>query len=162
MNDNMFYHTDWRIDKYSDTRAHAEGRPYEVSEFEGNLLLNEGIAEMLLLTVGGGGTAFSNANAYLGVGDSTTAAAATQTGLQAASNKFYNAMDATYPINPPTGQQLVFRSTFESAEANFAWNEFTVANGNSDAAKNLNRKVSAQGTKSSGQVWILTLTITFS
>jgi len=152
MNEQMFYRTDWRIDKYADAEART---PYEVSEFAGNLLLNEGIAEMLLLTVGGGGTAFSNANAYLGVGDSTTAAAASQTGLQAATNKLYAAMAATFPTDPPTSQQLVFRAVFGSSDANFAWNEFTVANGNSDAAVNLNRRVQAEGTKILGQVWTL-------
>jgi len=37
-----------------------------------------------------------------------------------------------------------------------------VANGNSDSAVNLNRKVSSQGTKISGQIWELTLEITLS
>jgi hypothetical protein len=51
---------------------------------------------------------------------------------------------------------------FSGSEANYAWNEFTVANGNSDSAKNLNRLVSAQGTKTSGQVWQVDVEITLS
>jgi hypothetical protein len=43
------------------------------------------------------GTGWNNANAFLGVGDSSTAEAATQTELQAATNRFYKAMNATFP-----------------------------------------------------------------
>lgn len=131
---------------------------YDVGETEDNLLLNEGITRLLNLLIGGGGVTFANANAYLGVGDSSTAASATQTGLQAATNKLYKVMDATYPSI--SNQTVTWQSTFQSTDANFAWNEFTVANGSSDASENLNRKVSAQGTKASGQVWTLQLAVT--
>jgi hypothetical protein len=56
---------------------------------------------------------------------------------------------------------VTFRSVFDGTEANWDWNEFGVDNGAS-AGKNLNRKVSAQGTKASGQTWTLKLDITFS
>lgn len=134
---------------------------YKGREFAGyNLLLNEGINALWTLVAGGSETAFNNANAELGVGDSTTAAAATQTDLQAASNKLFKAMDASYPTYG-TSQKITFRSTFGSSEANFAWQEFSARNGNS-ANKNLNRLVSNQGTKTSGQSWQLTLEITLS
>ena len=123
--------------------------------------MNEGITDFLSLLAGTGGTAFSNANAKLGVGDSSTAAAATQTALQAVTNKLYKAMEAGYPM--VVNQSITFRVVFGSAEANFAWEEFSVMNGADEAtAKNLNRKVSAQGTKAAGQTWQLDLTITFS
>ncbi|OGP19504.1 MAG: hypothetical protein A2054_01345 [Deltaproteobacteria bacterium GWA2_55_10] len=150
----------WILRKYADDAAFTKESPYEVIEIEGNLLLNEGITALLNLLTGAAETAFSNANAYIGVGDSSTAAAASQTGLQASTNKLYKAVSASYPSI--SGQTVTFRAEFVSAEANFAWNEFTVANGNSDAADNLNRKVSSQGTKASGQVWTLDLAITFS
>lgn len=151
----------WTIRKYADDQAYQADQPYEVSEFEGNLLLNEGIAEMLDLLIGAGTpTNFGNANAYLGVGDSSTAEAATQTGLQAATNKLYKAVEAAYPSR--TNQTVTWRAVFGSTDANFAWNEFTVTNGNSDSADNLNRKVSAQGTKASGQTWTLDLSLTLS
>lgn len=146
----------WKINKFDEN-----GKFIGESRIDGNLLLNEGINLLLSLLAGGAGTDFGNANAYLGVGDSSTAASASQTGLQAATNKLYKAMDASYPTYG-TSQKITFKSTFTSAEANFNWNEFTVANGNSDAAVNLNRKVSAQGTKVSGQTWELTLEITLS
>lgn len=125
-----------------------------------NLLLNEGINAVWTLVAGGSETAYNNANARLGVGDSTTAAAATQTALQAATNTLFKAMDAGYPTFG-TSQQIVFRSTFASADANFSWQEFSCDNGNA-ANKNLNRLVSNQGTKTSGQSWQLTLTVTLS
>jgi hypothetical protein len=81
------------------------------------------------------------------------------TGLLAETNKLYKGMETSYPSI--SGQTVFFRAQFNSSEANFAWNEFTVANGDSDSADNLNRKVSSQGTKSVGDVWILTLWITF-
>jgi hypothetical protein len=68
-------------------------------------------------------------------------------------------MDGGYPTYG-TNQKATWKSTFTALVGNFDWREFTVANGNSDAAKNLNRKVSSQGTKASGQVWELTLEIT--
>jgi len=156
----------WRIEKYLGDFKQAKDipkdlKPYDVVEFAGNVLLNEGINELWTLVCGTGATQFSNAAAYMGVGDSATAADATQTGLQAATNKLYKAMDATYPTYGAS-QKATWRATFGSADANFAWNEITVANGGSDASKNLNRLVQAMGTKASGSTWVATLEITLS
>ena len=134
--------------------------PDEVVERKDNLLLNAGIEALLQLLTATGGTAFSSGNAYIGVGDSTTAATASQTGLQASSNKDYHGMESGYPL--VTGQTVTFRSIWASAEGNFDWNEWTVANGSSDSATNLNRKVAALGTKASGSEWTLTVAITVS
>lgn len=143
----------WRIEKHD-----AAGRLFEVSEFDGNILLNEGITRLLNLLIGAGGTPYSNANARIGVGDGTAAEDATQTGLQG-TNQLYKGMDAGYP--QVSGTTVTFRATFGGAEANFAWQEFSVDNG-AAAAENLNRKVSNQGTKVSGQTWVVTLQITLS
>lgn len=137
---------------------------------EGNLLLNEGIARMLDLLIGAGGTTFANASAYIGVGSSNTAEAATQTELQAAQGagtRFYKAMVASYPQR--TNQTVDWRSDFTGTEANFAWEEWTVSSGASTASgagflvgtTNLNRKVQALGTKAAG-TWTMTASITFS
>lgn len=160
--DYMLFRRLWTIRRWKSEEEYLQGKaPYSVSQFEHNVLLNEGINEMWTILCSSGGTKFDNTNAYLGVGDSNAAESASQTGLQAATNKLYKAMDTGFPTYG-TSQKATWRSTFAGNEANFAWNEFTVANGNSDAAKNLNRKVSAQGTKISGQVWELTLEITSS
>ena len=153
-------HDDYLAGKLPGTILDATGRelPGE-SVFYQNVLLNEGITTLLNLLTGETEVAFSNTNAYLGVGESTTAAAAGQTDLQGAS-KTYKAMEASYPSI--SGQTVTFRSVFGSDDANNAWQEFTVANGSSGAADNLNRKVDDQGTKASGQTWTLDLAITFS
>ncbi len=147
------------VRRFADDEAHRRDQPYKVSEVEGNIGLNEGIAELLDLACGlGTPTAYNNANARVGVGDSTTAEAATQTGLLG-TNTAFKAMDATYPSR--SAQTVSFRGTFGGTEANFAWQEFTVDNG-ATPNKNLVRKVSAQGTKTSGQTWELTIQITMS
>jgi hypothetical protein len=128
-------------------------------KFDGNCLLNEGINELWTLVTGTGATMFNNANANTGVGDSATAEDATQTGLQAATNKLYKAMDTSYPTYG-SSQKAIWRSTFGSTEANFAWQEITVSNTNADTGKNLNRKVQDMGTKAAGSTWIPTLEVT--
>lgn len=158
--DKLHYKTKWTIRRYASDDAFAADQPYDVSEIDGNLLLNEGIGELWDLAIGvGTPTAFNNANARLGVGDSSAAEAATQTDLQAATNKTYKAMSASYPSR--AAQTVTWRAVFASADANYAWAEFTVDNG-ATALKTLNRKVSAQGTKASGQTWTLDLQITLS
>lgn len=154
---------EWRLDKYRGNLPTDKDRelftPYEVRRGKGNLLLNEGIDEMLKLLTGEGGTAYSNANARIGVGNGNAAAAATQTALQGGSTKL-NAMESGYPT-AISSQQVVFRSSFASGEANFAWEEWTVDNG-AAGNKNLNRKVASLGTKVSGTTWVFTVTITLS
>jgi hypothetical protein len=131
--------------------------PAEIEEeIPGNMLLNEGIQLILDLLIGAGGTVASNANAQIGVGDSSSAEAATQTDLQAGANKLFKAMNATYPIR--TNQTMAWQSDFTSGEANFAWNEWSVRN-SSGADKNINRKVQSLGTKASG-TWTLTGQVT--
>lgn len=149
------------LEKWDDEAAMVAGAPPdEVLREDGNLLLNEGITALLNLLTGASETAFNNANSYIGVGDSTTTAAAAQTGLSASSNKTYKAMESGFPSI--SGQTVSFKSIFGSSDANYVWNEWTVASGNSDSSDNLNRKVAALGTKVSGSSWTLTVSITVS
>jgi hypothetical protein len=108
--------------------------------------------------VGDGGiTVLNNANAYLGVGDSTTAFSAAHTDLQAASNKLRVGMDATYPQR--SSNVLTLRSTFTTGQANYAWGEWGIFNASSGSTM-FSRKVEALGTKTSAQSWVLTATVT--
>lgn len=102
-------------------------------------------------------TLFNNANAYLGVGDSSTAFSASQTDLQAATNKLRKAMEATYPTIATN--VVTFRSLFGTSDANWAWNEWGVFNASS-AGVMLSRKVESLGTKANTQSWQLTVDIT--
>lgn len=140
-------------------RLFLERDPYEVLEREGNILVTAGITVLLNLLKGDADTVFSNANAYLGVGDSTTGTNVAQTDLQASSNKLRKAMNATYPVD--SAPTITFQSTFGSSEANFVWNEVATFNAASSGSM-LNRVVQSLGTKSSGSSWSLTETITWS
>lgn len=150
------------------------GAPEECAEIKGNLLLNEGIAQFedltmiaTVLTNQTAANAWGNTNAYIGVGDSSTAEAATQTDLQAGTNHFYKVSNATFPSR--SSQTVTFQSDFTSAEANYAWQEWSVAAGATSASgsgfllgtKNLNRKVASLGTKTTG-TWTLSGQVTFS
>jgi len=135
------------------------GDPEIVEEVAGNLMLNEGIQELWDLAIAAGGTtAYNNANADIGVGDSTTSENATHTDLQAATNKLFKGMNATYPQR--ASQTVSWQSDFLTGEANYAWQEWSVRNGNT-RNKNLNRKVQSLGTKASG-TWTLTAQVTLS
>jgi hypothetical protein len=97
------------------------------------------------------------------VGDSTSAAAATQTDLQAPTNWLRKAMDAGYPQHTDGAgagnATITFRATFQTGEAYFAWNEWGIFNATS-GGRMLNRKVEALGSKTSAASWVLTVTPT--
>lgn len=131
--------------------------PVEVIVEEGNLLTTAGATALMTLLIGGGGSAFNNANSYLGVGDSTTAAAVGQTDLQAATNKLRKAMDAGYPWTYEG--TVTWRATFGTSDANWAWQEWGVFNA-AAAGTMLNRKVTSLGTKTSAATWQLTVSVT--
>ncbi len=156
----------FRLSKYQEDIEPYRGRednfhrlfsPVEVIEGEGNCLLNSGIDEMWNLVTGDSANHFTNAAAQIGVGDSNTAATATQTDLQAATNKTYKGMESGYPTS--TTQKATFKASFGSGDANYAWNEWVVKQ--SSSAVCLNRKVESLGTKSGG-TWTLEVNITLS
>lgn len=154
-------------------------KPFEVVEKEHNLLVIGGASvlwENLIVagssTAGAANGLFNNANAHISVGDSSTAAADTQTELQAATNRVRKPMDATYPQHTDStgtagAKSIVFRSTFATTDANFAWNEWGVFNGPgtggppTTGARMLQRVAGAAllGTKTSAATWVLTVTL---
>ncbi len=184
--DTIQWRAQWRLEKYEipDDLADLAGEeqvaavraagvePFEVIDREGNLLMYGGVSCLWQCLIGNGTatagaalTYFNNAQSAIGVGDSTTAAAATHTNLQAATNKLRKAMDATYPTHTDAttsgAASIVFRSTFATADANWAWQEWGVFNSTTDATgRMLNRKVESLGTKSSSASWQLTVTLT--
>ena len=150
----------WTVRKYHTDEDYANGvEPYETKVVDGNLLLNEGIADMWDLIIGVGGTTWTNAAAMLGVGNSATAAAATDTGLIGAS-KFWQGMESTFPSR--AAQTVTFRGAFATGDANFAWEEYAISNLTDDTSGIcMNRKVQNLGTKVSG-TWTLDLDVTLS
>jgi hypothetical protein len=176
--DGLVWNARWRVDKRlgdwtgEDIDAGLAPDPYESIEREGNLLMYGG-ASCLWQTLLGNGTGtsgnaltyFNNGNAAIGVGDSSTAAAATQTNLQAATNKLRKAMDATYPLHTDAttvgAATATFRSTFGTSDANWAWAEWGTFNSATDGTgRMLNRKVESLGTKTSAASWTFTIQLT--
>lgn len=158
----------WRLEKFHGDNLDTE--PFEVIDGDGNLLMYGGASCIWECLIGNGtsssGTSltyFSNSNAALGVGDSTAAEAATQTDLQAATNKQRKTVDATYPSHTDgtsSGSATVtFKATFGTSDANFHWQEWGVFNATS-GGRMLNRKVTDLGTKTSAASWAFTVTLT--
>lgn len=155
----------WKVEKFLGREADeiAGQVPDEVMVQKGNLLLNDGINLMLKVLTNTHGTLnyYSSGSAYIRVGNSTTAASASQTDLQGAS-KTSKAMDAGYPT--VSAQTATWKSTFGTSDANYAWEEVGVANGSGTpdgtAPRLLNRKVQSFGTKASGSTWTMQLDLT--
>jgi hypothetical protein len=166
--DTIVWRAHAKVEKYDTPDGTPESldelEPYEVVEVDGNLLVIGGASALWQRLIGTSLTAFDNSNAHLGVGDSSTAAADTQTDLVAATNKLRKAMDATYPQHTDStgtagSKTITFRSTFATGDANFTWAEWAVFNA-AAAGRMLNRKVEALGTKTSASTWVLTITLT--
>jgi hypothetical protein len=150
-------------------------RPYETIEVEGNQLLDTspavGVQDLWKNVLGTYTQAVDQTHSGVAVGDSSTAENANQTDLQAATNKWYEDNDASFPaLNGQNG--IDFKSSYVSPNGDFAWNEWgviipgaTTPSAITPAATKpanytlLNRKVQSLGTKSSG-TWTLTGTIT--
>lgn len=133
----------------------------------GNLLANAGINRLGSLLIGGGGQAYDATHTAIGVGDTNTAAAASQTDLSAAvnaANRYVQIVDSTPTFSV---QVLTCVATFATGNGNFAWAEWAIGGNTASAAAAitapmLNRKVAALGTKTSAAAWTFTVTITIS
>lgn len=157
------------VDKYHgqvtpEAIAAGRVRPYETVIGTPQLLTYGGASALWHRLIGGTSvTAFDSANAYLGVGDSNTAASAEDTDLKATTNKLRKGMDATYPQHTDGtvagSASIVFRATFGTEDANFGWEEWGLFNAES-GGRMLNRKVESLGTKTASASWVLTVTLT--
>ena len=151
------------VRKWHDTADFEAGaEPDEVVTAEGNLLLNAGITRLLNLLVAAGGQGYDATHCRVAVGDSSTAASASQTDLQAVTNKYYKLVDSV----TVSGQTVTIVATFGTSDGNFAWLEWGIdvgtASGSTVTAPMLNRKVASLGTKASGSTWTFSVTITIS
>lgn len=156
LHDRTQWRVRWRVDKYRGDWTPLQiiggeaGRPYATLEREDNLLTNAGITAIWTALTGGSITAFSSANARIGVGDSATAEAGTQTDLQASTNKVRLAMDPGYPS--VSGVELTLAATAPAGTATFDWREWAAFNA-AAAGTMLNRKVADSGEKPAGETW---------
>lgn len=119
-------------------------------------MTNNGCLEMIRLLHGiSGAVAYNTAGTYVCIGTGTTAFATTDTKLAA---EVIRKKCTSVAIN---GAVMTIVVQFASAEANNAWNEWGIANSaTKDGGMLLNRVVKNNGTKVSGQVWDMTITIT--
>lgn len=154
------WEAEWIIEKFHTPNGESiKGlKPYEVDIIKGNLLVNTGIQLMLDKLIGGAGTVFDNTNAYIGTGNSSTAASATDTDLLGASKERVG-MEATFPNR--TNQTMSWKSVFGTTEGNYEWLEIGIFNASTSGTM-LNRKVVSKGTKSSSDTWTITINITIS
>ena len=151
--------TEWAITKYANDEDYKNNKPYEVVHFEGNELVNEGInfLNTMIATDAKTGTPWSNANANIIVGTGSGAAAAADVEGTFTAGVLKTMMGG-FPTYG-TSQKITWKASYGSADANQVWAEFGVLN-YASGGELLNRKVSAQGTKTSGQTWELSLEIT--
>lgn len=152
---------DWEPDK----------QPYAVDEYDGNQLMYGGVSviwEALEgLAVGTAGQAltyFNQGNVAIGVGNGTTANVQTMNNLQGAS-RLRKVCPVGYPEHVDglalANNTVRYRTTFDTTEANFAWEEAGVFNSATDnVGRMLNRKLQVMGTKTSASSWQITFDIT--
>ena len=146
-------------------------KPYSTSRVDGNLLTTAGLTRITALLTAAGGQGVVATSTRLGTGDGAGSAVVGDTDLGASAgstHRWFQIMDSTYP--QVAAGVLTVKSTFASADGNYAWNEFgidvaapTVSSSAVVSALLLNHKTSiAQGTKASGQTWAATATLTLS
>ena len=144
--------------------------PYSVSSTLGNVITNAGWQALLRAATSGASSplSFSSTVGRLGVGDTAGSPAAADTDLAATSgstHRLYKLMGAAPTVGTSTNRTWTFVATFGSSDFNQAWNEFGIDAGTSDwatvVAPLLNHANSAQGTKTSGQVWTATAVLSF-
>lgn len=156
----MFHPIIVREAKRKVDKAFTTFKPYDEYKKKGNIWVNTGRNEIMKLATGTGSPqAFNNATADLGVGNSATAPAATQTALIGAST-LYKAMNSGFPTTPAS-QSFDVQATFGDAEAKFSWLEEAFRNGSS-AAVLWNRANTSLGDKSAiSETWVLTGTLSW-
>ena len=139
-------------------KLYSQIKPNDIQIKEGNVWLTDGFTAILQLATGTGSPqAWNNATADLGVGNSSTAADKTDTGLLGGSTSF-KAMDSGFPTTP-SGGSFTCQGTWGTGDALFVWNEETFRNGGT-ALDYWNRSVTSLGDKSAvSQTWVLTGTI---
>lgn len=142
-----------------------DSTPYDILDIDGNMLVYGGVSALWeMATADTPAIArFTSANSAIGVGDSATASTAAMTDLQG-TNKLRKLVNGGYPEHTDgTGvanNTVRFRSTFDTTEANFAWNEAGVFNSTTvSGSRMLNRRVQSMGTKTSTSSWQITFDI---
>lgn len=153
----------------------AVTKPYDTVIEEGNLLTRQGLKRLIDRLVGtSSNQALDSTHLRIGVGDTNTAAQATDTDLGASAGSTHRQFQladsaATVGSGASSGVMTVV-ATFGTGVANFAWAEWGIdggtANGTTVTAEGnttpglINHKIASLGTKTSSASWVFTVTIT--
>lgn len=161
----------WKCHTKAELFYPGDHDPFYVKEVDGNMLLNGGASILWNCLKGSGSTStgsalkYFNATAALGVSTSLTAASSFQKALQGSAKKI-KVLSAGFPTHTTgstasTAAKMIYKSTFTSTEANFAWNEWGLFNRAATGAvqRMLNRKAGALLTKTSAATASLTVTL---
>jgi hypothetical protein len=145
--------------------------PYLSTETVGNAVLQAGWARVLanLTAVPAATAVYDATHTRIGAGDGVTAVnAVTDTDLSAAAgstHRWFQLVSGAPTVGGTIPKTCAWAATFGTADGNFTWAEFGIdngtASGNTVTAPLLNRALSAQGTKASGQTWTATATLSF-
>lgn len=156
--------------RYEPTKADFDAlgvKSYHTTVHEGNLVTNVGWTRLMnLLTNQGATQAYDATHTRIGVGDTATAAAYTDTDLGAltgATHRWWKLVSGAATLGTKT---MSWSATVGTGDGNFHWQEWGVDNGTADGtgastAPLFNHAISDQGTKVSGQVWTPTATFTW-
>ena len=108
------------------------------------------------MSIGDSYTAYDSANAYLGVGDSSSSFDPSQSDLLG-SNSARRGMETGYP-NRVSDNEVEFEALFGEDDANFEWREHGLFNAETGGTM-LYREVENLGTKAQGTIWRFTVTV---
>jgi hypothetical protein len=146
-------------------------RPYSTTEHLGNAVLQAGWARVLanLTSIPGATAIFDATHTRIGVGNGVTAVnAVTDVDLSAvagSTNRWFQLVSGAPTIGGTIPKTCAWSATFGTSDGNFTWSEFGIdngtASGNTVSAPLLNRALSAQGAKVSGQTWTVTATLSW-
>ena len=175
----------WRVDRWDADQTHwamqrtggfqpsdrdftALGiRPYATTEHLGNAVLQAGWARVLanLTSVPASTAIFDATHTRIGVGDGSTAVNAVSNTDLSGSSKWFQLVSGAPTIGGTIPKTCAWSATFGTSDGNFTWSEFGIdngtASGNTVSAPLLNRALSAQGAKVSGQTWTVTATLSW-
>lgn len=179
----------WRVDRWDAEQTHWAMKrmggfqpldrdfaalnitPYETTEHLGNAVLQAGWARVLanLTAVPASTAVFDATHTRIGVGDGSTAVnAVTDTDLSAiagSTHRWFQLVSGAPTIGGTIPKTCAWSATFGTSDGNFTWSEFGIdngtASGNTVTAPLLNRALSAQGAKVSGQTWTVTATLSW-
>lgn len=151
--------------------------PRESIESEGNLLTRQGKKRLIDRLVGtASNQALDATHCRIGTGNSNTAAADTQTDLQAAAgagNRQFQLVDSAPSVGSGASSGVgTFVATFGTGVGNYPWEEWGIDGGTASGTTVttegnttpglINRKVTSLGTKTSAASWVFTVTVTIS